>query len=287
MASMFNAVSEPDAIGLLKQDHRKVEELFKQFEQSKDGDEKIELAQQICQELTIHATVEEREFYPKLLDAFDEDGDDLIKEAEVEHATLKMLIAEIDGSTSDDRLFDANVKVLKEYVQHHVKEEENEIMPKARSADVDLQAIGERIQKLKERLTSQMMEAADGRSARGKARVRVAKPGGRSASKRSSRSTGARKSASRRSSANGSRANGSSASSRGGNGRSSGRGAAKSSSRGSAARGNGRGGSRSASSRSTGSRSASGRGGSRGGASSRGGSSSRGGRGSSSSRASR
>jgi hemerythrin superfamily protein len=192
MASIFSS-SEPDAIGLLKQDHRKVEDLFNQFNQAKDGDTKVELAQQICQELTIHALVEEREFYPPLLDAFNEEGDDLIKEAEVEHASLKMLIAEIDGSSADDRLFEANVKVLEEYVKHHVKEEENEIMPKARARDVDLQAIGVRIQKLKERLMAQMMESAEGQRSRGKSRVRVAKPAARGATKRAARKPGARK----------------------------------------------------------------------------------------------
>lgn len=183
---------EANAIDLLKQDHRKVEGLFKQFEQAKKGDEKIEIAQQICQELTIHALVEEREFYPQLRDAFDTEGDDLIDEAEVEHRTLKQLIAEIDGSTADDRLFEANVTVLKEYVQHHVKEEENQIMPKARGTDLDLVAIGQRIQKLKERLTSQAMDSAAGMRLRGKARVRVAKPGTRSPAPRKPR-TSARK----------------------------------------------------------------------------------------------
>lgn len=190
MASIFS--SEPDAIGLLKQDHRKVEDLFRQFEQSKDGDTRIELAQQICQELTIHALIEEREFYPPLLDAFDEKGDELIEEAEVEHRSLKLLIEAIDGSTADDRLFGANVKVLKEYVAHHVREEENEIMPKARSAGVDLDAIGARIQKLRERMMSQMMAAAEGQRSRGKSRVRVAKPATRGATKHAS---GARKKA--------------------------------------------------------------------------------------------
>jgi hypothetical protein len=274
MASIFS--SEPDAIGLLKQDHRKVEDLFKQFEQSKDGDEKIELAQQICQELTIHALVEEREFYPALLDAFEEKDDELIEEAEVEHRSLKLLIEAIDGSTADDRLFDANVKVLKEYVQHHVREEENEIMPKARSAGVDLEAIGARIQKLKERMTSQMMDAAEGQRSRGgKARVRVAKPGGRGASKRGSRATGGRKTAAR---ANGS-GRGRNSASRGAGARGASKGARKSAtarkSNGGSARGksaNGRGGS----SRSTGARSG---GGGRGGRKS-----TRGGRGASASR---
>jgi hemerythrin superfamily protein len=267
MASIFSS-GEPDAIGLLKQDHRKVEDLFKQFEQADDGETRIELAQQICQELTVHALVEEREFYPALLDAFDEDGDDLIKEAEVEHRTLKMLIAEIDGSSDDDRLFEANVKVLKEYVEHHVKEEENEIMPKARSAGLDLDAMGARVQKLKERLMSQVMEAAEGQSVRGKARVRVARPGSRGAAKGASRSAGARKSAAR---ANGSRAtsrgNGRGASRANGNAsRTSGKGARKSASArktdGRSARGRaGGGGARAGGARSTGARTGGGRGG--------------------------
>ena len=221
---------EANAIDLLKQDHRKVDGLFKQFEQATRGDEKIEIAQQICQELTIHALVEEREFYPRLRDAFDTEGDDLIDEAEVEHRTLKQLIAEIDGSTADERLFEANVTVLKEYVQHHVKEEENEIMPKARGTDLDLVAIGQRIQKLKERLTAQAMDAAAGMSTRGKARVRVAKPGTRAAAPRKSRTTARKRTPAKRAAgANGARAT------KRGNGRSS-----------TASRGNGRGGTRKA-----------------------------------------
>jgi len=173
MAGIFSRTSESDAIELLKQDHRKVEGLFKQFEDAKDGATRIELAQQICIELAIHAHVEEREFYSALRRTFKADDQALVAEAEVEHWTLKQLIAEIDGSTADARLFEANVKVLKEYVAHHVKEEEREIMPKARAQSIDFETMGKRMQKLKERLTAQLMDAMDHKRSRGKPRVRL------------------------------------------------------------------------------------------------------------------
>jgi hemerythrin superfamily protein len=146
-----------NAIDLLKKDHRTVSALFEQFENAEDG-EKVGLTQQICTELTIHAEVEEKLFYPAARKALDEDGDDLIDEAAVEHRSLKMLIGEIDGSSPSDKLFDANVTVLKEYVEHHVKEEENEMFPKLKSTDLDLDALGAKMAGLKEELKAVVEE---------------------------------------------------------------------------------------------------------------------------------
>jgi hypothetical protein len=147
-----------DAIGLLKDDHRMVEELLDRFEASEDPDTKVELAQEICQALTLHAHVEEELFYPALREAGM--AHEMLDEAEVEHHTVKQLIAELDGARADADLFDARVKVLGEYVKHHVQEEENEIMVEARSLGIDLDALGEEILDLKTRLESRVAELA-------------------------------------------------------------------------------------------------------------------------------
>jgi len=155
---MFGSTYMTDAIGLLKDDHRYVEELFERFSDADEQARKLELAQEICQALLLHAHVEETLFYPALrragLDA------DLLDEAEVEHASLRALIDDIDGARADADLFEARVKVLGEYVRHHVEEEESEMMPMARSSGVDLDVLGEEILALKTRLESRIDELA-------------------------------------------------------------------------------------------------------------------------------
>ena len=132
-----------DAISLLKQDHREVSALFKKFESAKSG--KGAIAAEVCKLLTVHAQVEEELFYPAAREALDdnEEGEDLLDEAEVEHASAKELIAQIQASEEDEDLFEAKVKVLGEYIEHHVKEEENELFPKVSKTDLDLEALGE------------------------------------------------------------------------------------------------------------------------------------------------
>jgi hemerythrin superfamily protein len=148
------------AISLLTADHRKVEQLFAEFERAEESARKVELATQICNELTVHATVEEELFYPQLMAAFqseDKDEDvDLIWEATVEHGTLEGLISALTGMRAADDGFEAHVKVLKEYVKHHVREEENEMFPKARRTSIDLDALGEAMEKRKLQLQQQM-----------------------------------------------------------------------------------------------------------------------------------
>jgi len=142
-----------DAIDILTEDHKKVSKIFAQYEKVKDDDmaQKQELAQMACMELTIHAQVEEELFYPALRDVLAEE--DLVDEAEVEHGSIKKLIAAIETSGPDDRLYDANVKVLSEYVKHHVEEEQGEIFPKARKAkQLDLDAMGEEMRARKAQL---------------------------------------------------------------------------------------------------------------------------------------
>lgn len=147
----------PSVLDLLKADHRKVEKLFAALERA-DKDQKVELAREICIELSVHAEAEERAFYPAARDALDEEGDDLVREAIVEHRTLKQLIADIDGSSPKQDLFDANLKVLKEYVEHHVKEEEKELFPKLEKADFDQEAVGQKLLATKARLMKKVEE---------------------------------------------------------------------------------------------------------------------------------
>ena len=124
-----------DAVTLLKQDHDDVNRMFEEFE-SADEDRKFELAAEICQALTVHATIEEEIFYPAArragIDA------DLLDEADIEHASAKELIAQIEGGNPDDDHYDAKVKVLGEYITHHVVEEHTEMFPKCRRSGMDL-----------------------------------------------------------------------------------------------------------------------------------------------------
>lgn len=150
--SAATAKKQTDAIALLKADHKEVDAMFKAFEKTDDDAKKQEIANNICLALTVHAQIEEEIFYPAAYEAFDEDGDDLLDEAEVEHASCKALIAEIEAMTVGEPLFDAKVKVLGEYVKHHVEEEESELFPECRDAKMDLKALGEQLVKRKQEL---------------------------------------------------------------------------------------------------------------------------------------
>lgn len=144
-------VSRTDAIALLTADHKRVKKMFKQFDKMKeDGTsaDKQALAQQICAELTLHAEVEEQIFYPAAREAIDDD--DMLNEAEVEHASAKDLIAQIESGDPSDPLWDAKVSVLGEYIDHHVQEEEEEMFKKARKAKMDLEALGQQIAAMKQ-----------------------------------------------------------------------------------------------------------------------------------------
>lgn len=144
----------PDAITLLKADHRKVEELFASFETAKGGGRKRSLAEQICMELTVHAKIEEDVFYPACEGVVE---DDLLKEAYVEHDAAKVLIAEIEAGGPDDEFYDAKVKVLSEMIEHHVKEEEQRaegMFAQARKAGLDMDALGEQMAQEKSQLTA-------------------------------------------------------------------------------------------------------------------------------------
>lgn len=143
----------PDAITLLMDDHKKVKKLFKEYEKlskKDDVDGKVDIAHQICEELTVHATVEEEIFYPAARAAIKDD--DLLNEAEVEHATAKDLIAQIRKMSGADPMYDAKMKVLSEYINHHVEEEETEMFPKSRKAKMDLEGLAVEMMERKDEL---------------------------------------------------------------------------------------------------------------------------------------
>ncbi|QEY14036.1 hemerythrin domain-containing protein [Cellvibrio sp. KY-YJ-3] len=139
-----------EATALLKADHKAVDLLFQQYEAARSSTKKKALVSQICTELTVHAQIEEEIFYPPVQAELKDK--ELIPEAIVEHATLKDLIAQIEDGNPEDALYDAKVKVLSEYVKHHVKEEQNELFPKVKASKLDLYALGEQLAQRKEEL---------------------------------------------------------------------------------------------------------------------------------------
>src|SRR5262245_9834473 len=151
------SASRQDAIGLLKADHRQVEDWFEQFESTRAESKKSDLAKRICQALTVHTTIEEEIFYPAFYEATQEKS--IHHEAEVEHEGAKKLIAQIKSSGPSDDYFDAKVKVLSEMIKHHVREEEQRdgMFAKARESDMDLNALGQQLAARK----SQLMGDAD------------------------------------------------------------------------------------------------------------------------------
>ena len=141
-----------NAINLLMKDHKAVKALFAQYDTLSDRSfaTKKKLADQICQELTVHTQLEEEIFYPAVRPPI-HDGD-LMDEAVVEHASAKELIAQITAMDPADDLYDAKVKVLSEQIEHHVGEEEGDMFPKVRQTGVDLEALGQEMAARKEQL---------------------------------------------------------------------------------------------------------------------------------------
>ena len=146
---------DPLAISLLKKDHREVDAMFDEYEQLDDDREKLELFNKIALALKVHTTIEEEIFYPE--ERADVE-DDILDEAYVEHDGAKKLIAEIEAMKPSDEYYDAKVKVLGEYITHHVKEEEQPggFFSQAKKGDADLDAMGERIKARKEELMAKM-----------------------------------------------------------------------------------------------------------------------------------
>jgi len=138
-----NANKPQDAITLLTSQHDDVKALFEKFENlgERTTTSKKKLADEICEQLIMHTAIEEEIFYPALRDTSKE-MEDMLDEAFVEHASAKDLIAQVQEMDPGDDLYDAKVKVLGEYIDHHVEEEEEEMFPKVRKLKLDLEALG-------------------------------------------------------------------------------------------------------------------------------------------------
>ena len=150
----MTAKKQQDAIELLEADHKAVKKLFDEYKQMIEhkaaGTRRKALAEQICLELTVHTRIEEELFYPPVREAIKDD--DMLDEAEVEHASAKELIAQILSAGPDEDRYDAKVTVLGEYIDHHVKEEREEMFPKVRKSGLDLLTLGEAMAIRKEEL---------------------------------------------------------------------------------------------------------------------------------------
>lgn len=147
---------EQDAIALLRADHKLVSSLFADYEKTQSIAKKKQIVSAICSELSIHAQIEEEIFYPAIKAKLKDKK--LIPEAIVEHATLKALISQVEGVEPDGEMFDAKIKVLCEYVEHHVKEEENEIFPKAKDSGLDMKEFGSQLSERKAKLVEEKLE---------------------------------------------------------------------------------------------------------------------------------
>ena len=146
-----------DAIAMLTADHREVKAMFEQYDKLGDraNASKKKLADQICDALTLHATIEEEIFYPALR-AASKEAADLLDEALVEHAGAKDLIAQLQEMDPEDDLYDAKVTVLGEQIDHHVGEEEGEMFRTAKKAGLDMVALGTEMAQRKEELAATM-----------------------------------------------------------------------------------------------------------------------------------
>ena len=144
-----------DAIALLKADHRKVEELFEEFDKARRSDRKASIVAQICTELKAHTIIEEEIFYPAVKPKIDSA---IVEEGVVEHDGAKVIINDLEQADPKDEYYDAKVKVLSEEIKHHVAEEERWItgmFAQSRRADIDMEALGAQLAARKEELMAQ------------------------------------------------------------------------------------------------------------------------------------
>jgi hemerythrin-like domain-containing protein len=145
--------STKDPVKILKDDHKKVKKLFKELENAKGPEKKLEIFEKTAQELEVHAKIEEDIFYPTVREHVGDDA--LMDEALQEHHTVKVLISEIQalaGDESNGDAFVAKCTVLQENVEHHIEEEETEMLPKVKEAEIDHESLAERMLQHKQEL---------------------------------------------------------------------------------------------------------------------------------------
>jgi len=151
---LTNDNEENDAIAMLKRDHDNVKALFDQFEKAPRKAQKQKIVKQAIEQLRIHSTLEEELFYPAVREQL---KNGVMNEADEEHHVAKVLIAELDAMNGDNDHFDAKFTVLAESVRHHIKEEENDMLPKARDLKIDFQALGEKMERRKRELKAKAL----------------------------------------------------------------------------------------------------------------------------------
>jgi hemerythrin superfamily protein len=188
----------PNATQMIRQDHKKVEGLFKKFQQTKGAQAKRRLAETAMTELEVHAALEEEIFYPAVKKEVD-DGS-MVQEAIEEHQTVKQLISELKGMDEVDEEFESQFSQLVENVQHHVEEEENEMLPKVEESELDLNSLGQQMSQRKQemqnggRATKKTSNARSSRKSAGsKSRGRKSAAKKSTSSKTAARKTGSAK----------------------------------------------------------------------------------------------
>jgi hypothetical protein len=143
-----------NAIALLKEDHQKVKDLFDRFEETNGSARKAKIVSEALMELKVHATVEERLFYPAVRQKID-DKEGVMDEADEEHHVAKVLIAELEKMSRDEDHWEAKFTVLAESVRHHIKEEEGKMFKQAKKTEIDFEILGGQMADLKEKLMQQ------------------------------------------------------------------------------------------------------------------------------------
>jgi Hemerythrin HHE cation binding domain len=146
---MFDFLKPNPAAALLKDDHKRVKKLFDEFEKTNSRPRRVKIVEQALEELKVHAAIEEEIFYAAVRSRV---GKDIMNEADEEHHVAKLLIAELDTMDGSESHFDAKFLVLAENVRHHIKEEENEMLPKAEGAKLNFAALAEKMTRRKERI---------------------------------------------------------------------------------------------------------------------------------------
>ncbi len=161
-------------LAMLESDHSKVDKIFKRYEKLMDADDKsrFKLVPGVCKALKVHTALEEELLYPGARDILGDD-EDMVDEAEVEHASAKQLIADLEQMKPGEPLYDAKFKVLGEYINHHVEEEEEEMFPKLRkAADGQFDGLFAQMKEMRKTLEKDVESEAKGTEKRAKTSAR-------------------------------------------------------------------------------------------------------------------
>jgi hemerythrin-like domain-containing protein len=179
----------PNAVEMLREDHRKVQELFQQFEQG-DEDAKEQIAAQTIQELEVHTALEEEIFYPAAREEGDEE--EIVDQALEEHHVAKLLLAELKKMGPGNKRYDAKYKVLAESVKHHIQEEESEMLPSIEGS-LDAEKIGQQMATRKQKLQQKFSNASGARRSKSRSKTTARRGKKQSSGKKRRRASGSRR----------------------------------------------------------------------------------------------